>query len=174
VCSPLESAASLNFNMSEFICTNNFENCGNKVLERRFQTKSNGVVIHVMQCNKCGKYTANKIKKDGSNPPEIDWDLLYSSREATNNHFEAIKYGKTADTTTQQKVSAKDDYRNYLQSDEWKAKRQLIIERDKICQGCLVDKIDDVHHLTYKNVKNEFAFELIGLCRQCHSRLHQK
>jgi 5-methylcytosine-specific restriction endonuclease McrA len=171
---PLSTKLGEFLSMSEFICTNSFENCCKKVIERRFQTKSNGVVIHVMQCNKCGKYTSNKIKKDGSNVPELDFDLIRRNRDATNRHFEAIKYGKTLDTTTQQAVSAKDDYRIYLQSDEWKAKRRLIIERDKICQGCLGDKIDDVHHLTYENVKNEFAFELIGLCRDCHSRLHQK
>ena len=30
------------------------------------------------------------------------------------------------------------------------------------------------HHLTYENVGEEFLFELVALCSDCHERLHQK
>ena len=71
-------------------------------------------------------------------------------------------------------VTNKLSYENYLLCPEWKRKRQFIIERDKICQGCLDAPIHDVHHLTYANVGKEFMYELVGLCRECHSRCHKK
>ena len=71
-------------------------------------------------------------------------------------------------------VTNKLSYENYLLCPEWKRKRQFIIKRDKICQGCLDAPIHDVHHLTYANVGKEFMYELVGLCRECHSRCHKK
>jgi hypothetical protein len=68
----------------------------------------------------------------------------------------------------------KKNYKNYLLCPEWKKKRKFIIQRDKICQGCLDAPIHQVHHLTYRNVGNELMFELVGLCRECHSRCHQE
>jgi hypothetical protein len=68
----------------------------------------------------------------------------------------------------------KKNYKNYLLCPEWEKKRRLIIQRDKICQGCLDAPIHQVHHLTYRNVGNELMFELVGLCRECHSRCHQE
>jgi orotate phosphoribosyltransferase len=65
-------------------------------------------------------------------------------------------------------------YKNYLLCPEWEKKRKFIIQRDKNCQGCLDAPIHEVHHLTYKNVGNELMFELVGLCRECHSRCHQE
>lgn len=71
-------------------------------------------------------------------------------------------------------VTNKLSYENYLLCPEWKRKRRFIIERDKICQGCLDAPIHDVHHLTYAHVGKEFMYELVGLCRECHSRCHKK
>jgi 5-methylcytosine-specific restriction endonuclease McrA len=29
-----------------------------------------------------------------------------------------------------------------------------------------------VHHLTYQNAGNEFLWELVAICRECHARYH--
>jgi len=71
-------------------------------------------------------------------------------------------------------VYDKNSYKNYLLCPEWKRKRNFIIERDKICQGCLDAPIHEVHHLSYKHVGKELMFELVGLCRECHFRCHEK
>ena len=60
----------------------------------------------------------------------------------------------------------------YLKSPQWKKKRQLVIERDKVCQGCLSSPIEEIHHLSYKNWTDELFFQLVGLCRSCHQKLH--
>lgn len=61
----------------------------------------------------------------------------------------------------------------YLASDEWKWRRQMVLERDNyLCQGCLTNRATQVHHLTYKHWRNELLFELVSVCDGCHD--HEK
>jgi hypothetical protein len=61
----------------------------------------------------------------------------------------------------------------YLQSEEWKSKRLLVLERDKwICQSCKISKATEVHHLTYINLGNENLDDLISYCKKCHLSKH--
>lgn len=65
------------------------------------------------------------------------------------------------------------EYREYLASPEWKRRRQKVIDRAKgICEGCLTQGAEQVHHRTYAHFRNEFAFELLALCEDCHRRWH--
>jgi DnaB-like helicase N terminal domain len=64
-------------------------------------------------------------------------------------------------------------YQNYLRSDEWRAKRRLVMDRcGGLCEGCRNAPVSEVHHLTYEHVGDELLFELVGLCRECHQRVH--
>ena len=63
----------------------------------------------------------------------------------------------------------KEYYEPYLNSDEWKSKRDLVLKRDSfLCQSCLTSKATQVHHTTYKHVFNEPLFELVSICKPCH------
>lgn len=65
------------------------------------------------------------------------------------------------------------DYSEYLKSPAWREMRKLVLQRDNnICQGCLVKEATQVHHLTYDNVYNELAFQLISVCDECHNKIH--
>lgn len=65
-----------------------------------------------------------------------------------------------------------DWYNGYLQSDCWLKKRQLIFERDKHkCTRC-GDSADQVHHLTYERVGQEFYDDMTSLCLSCHTIEH--
>lgn len=69
----------------------------------------------------------------------------------------------------------KEQYHNYLTSDDWKAKRErrLAIDDNKCCV-CGSGDLLNVHHLTYKNVTNENVdTDLATLCRACHITLHR-
>lgn len=64
-------------------------------------------------------------------------------------------------------------YNAYLRSPEWKKKRDAVFQRDGgICQGCLEEPIENVHHTTYANLFDELLFQLIGLCETCHRKIH--
>jgi hypothetical protein len=63
-------------------------------------------------------------------------------------------------------------YEEYLNSPEWKLKRNIIMKRyNFVCQMCN-ETATDVHHITYRHVKNEYHFELVPLCRKCHENWH--
>jgi 5-methylcytosine-specific restriction endonuclease McrA len=64
-------------------------------------------------------------------------------------------------------------YDNYLLTDEWHRRRRLVLERDGgICQNCRAARATQAHHLSYRNVGNEFLWELIAVCDDCHVRCH--
>lgn len=66
-------------------------------------------------------------------------------------------------------------YNAYLKTKEWAAIRAKVLHRDNYkCQSCLVNKAVEVHHLTYYNVFEEHAFELVSVCSSCHARIHDK
>lgn len=64
-------------------------------------------------------------------------------------------------------------YQEYLRSEKWQAIRQRVLIRDRhLCQACLKNRAFEVHHLHYKNIYNEFMFDLVSVCTECHERLH--
>lgn len=66
-------------------------------------------------------------------------------------------------------------YKKYLNSAEWSERRTKVLKRcNEICEGCGENPATDVHHQTYDHVGYEFLFELLGLCRDCHARFHNK
>jgi 5-methylcytosine-specific restriction endonuclease McrA len=59
-------------------------------------------------------------------------------------------------------------------SSAWFDKRSLVIKRcNNVCEGCGLNDVNEVHHRHYDRVGYEFLFDLIGLCRECHDKLHR-
>ena len=66
-------------------------------------------------------------------------------------------------------------YADYLKSQQWADKRDRVLRRANYhCEGCAQRPATDVHHLTYEHVTQEFLFELVALCRECHARVHEQ
>ena len=65
-------------------------------------------------------------------------------------------------------------YQEYLYSEEWRERRNAVMERDG--WKCVVcgEEAQDVHHLTYERIFKEKLEDLIAVCRSCHSQLHSK
>lgn len=67
-----------------------------------------------------------------------------------------------------------EEYKQYLESDEWKVKREERLEKDgHRCVCCNSSDNLNVHHITYDRLKNESIYDLITLCRDCHEKLHK-
>ena len=60
----------------------------------------------------------------------------------------------------------------YLLSPKWKALRQLVIERDVVCQLTGDTTRLEVHHITYDNLGNEYLEDLVLLSRRAHQFVH--
>lgn len=66
-------------------------------------------------------------------------------------------------------------YTEYLNSDKWKLKRKKVLERDNhLCQACLTNRAEQIHHLTYNNIYDEPLYELISVCKICHIKIEQQ
>lgn len=65
----------------------------------------------------------------------------------------------------------KKDYNEYLDTDEWKYKRNKVIKRDNSLCLC-GEKSTVVHHKTYINVSQEKLSDLVSLCKNCHDGYH--
>lgn len=66
-----------------------------------------------------------------------------------------------------------ESYQTYLESDEWKKRRELALEAaGRHCQVCNGSDRLEVHHRTYARVRAELPEDLIVLCRECHGTFH--
>lgn len=66
-------------------------------------------------------------------------------------------------------------YQDYLQTPEWKAKRDEAVARDAgRCRLCYSSKDLQVHHRTYHRRGQEDLNDLTTLCRECHEAFHQR
>lgn len=65
-------------------------------------------------------------------------------------------------------------YYAYLKTEKWRSLRAKVKRRcGNTCEGCMDAAVDEIHHLTYANVGNEFLNELVGYCTMCHKRWHK-
>ena len=131
----------------------------------------NGNYLLRKQCKNCGESQSNGLKNNlVSNILELpDFDEnLYKIKEEYWREF----YHKKEVKKNQEKWN---EYQSYLQSDKWLLKRKKVLERDKhLCQACLTNKANQVHHLTYQNIYDEPLFELISVCPRCHDKIESK
>jgi len=68
----------------------------------------------------------------------------------------------------------RDYYRSYLQSDDWKRKRYVVLKRDNWrCVYCGA-RATAVHHLKYAkyNIGKEPIEWLVSVCQDCHKSQH--
>ena len=66
------------------------------------------------------------------------------------------------------------EYQNYLKSFDWRIKRVAFINASPFCRACGSNKNLCVHHLSYKNLFNETAEDVVVLCEVCHKKVHKK
>ena len=65
------------------------------------------------------------------------------------------------------------EYREYLLTPEWYARRGYVMMRDEGECGMCGAPARDVHHLTYARIFREFPSDLMALCRACHDEIHK-
>lgn len=65
-------------------------------------------------------------------------------------------------------------YYKYINSSKWRILRwKVIAKAGGICEHCKLANIEEIHHLTYKRFGNEHLSDLIGLCSDCHAKVHK-
>ncbi len=67
----------------------------------------------------------------------------------------------------------KDNYLEYLTTQEWRTKADASKARDDYtCKRCGSKKYLQTHHITYKRLYNERDEDLTTLCNDCHKYVH--
>lgn len=67
----------------------------------------------------------------------------------------------------------KEAYLIYLNSPEWKAKREQILKRrGNKCRACKSTENLHLHHITYARLGFELPKDLVILCKICHEKVH--
>lgn len=66
----------------------------------------------------------------------------------------------------------RNEYKEYLHSEEWERLRDYVIGLHPICEKCNVAKSKEVHHLQYKNIVDVSPIDLIAVCHECHKDIH--
>jgi len=121
------------------------------------------------QCLSCGDSIRQSSKRkhpEWENYPEFDYEL----RERIKNE----RWRGIISAPPVEELDEGFDYREYLQSTEWKNLRKLVFKRcNNVCEGCGTAPTRQVHHLTYARIGNEFLFDLVGVCAPCHRRIHE-
>jgi len=147
--------------------------CLNK--ERRRFICSNGSAQIRLQCISCGK-TSQPVKREENDDKlsEVDYDMWRNMYDLLQKQETALNIEKHEQEQAHQKEERQKEYSEYLQSSRWHEIRAKVLERDNhLCQGCLMKRASQVHHMTYENIYNELCFQLVSLCRECHEKTHE-
>ena len=69
----------------------------------------------------------------------------------------------------------KQEYVEYLQSEEWKERRKELMEQaDWTCSKCGA-KATQLHHISYANIGDEMLDDdVVAVCNDCHKEIHGK
>ena len=131
------------------------------------------------QCADCGRLLAGARRHSlaGRNTPWVDLGGL-KLREQKRQEALRVQQEEWEERRRQYEADRqahRERYRAYLLTPQWREKRELVIRHaDGLCQGCGIQPAEQVHHLTYQNIGNEFLWELRAVCKDCHERVHSE
>ena len=149
---------------------------------------SNGTRQAIHQCLRCGERIGGPqafatLKKPVDQLPPWDESLREAWRKQRERHYQAWRTRKDEDYQVARSTESAQwwaRYNEYLQSDEWRAKRRAVMERARgVCEGCRSARATQVHHLTYQHAGHvvpggELLWELVAVCDDCHDRAHMR
>ncbi|MGD9657382.1 MAG: HNH endonuclease [Methylocystis sp.] len=150
--------------------------CKHEHAEVRLRLVRGGARQVFNQCTTCGETLGSAIKKTAVpvELPAFDESLLDKFMEEKNADFRRIAK-KHYLLQKKREASNQKEYDAYLRTKKWTEKRRKVIERaGGLCEGCRERPPEDVHHLSYDHICDEFLFELVALCRPCHEKIHGK
>lgn len=146
------------------------EPCQHMSTEFRFKSAGNCGVQLRKQCIACGAAVGAAVSQQGRDLSRIPaWDEVAHAR------YLQEESQRRENWAAEKNQAFWEWYNGYLISDEWKARRALVMKRaEGWCEGCREQSATMVHHLSYAHVGDEFLWELVAICSGCHDRAHAK
>ena len=148
-------------------CTHIFIPC-------RWET-SNSVQRAALMCTVCGYKETNGVKKaDYPNFAALPWydESIKNGVRDYENRLRDWLQEQHEKRRTEQDANWFKKHTAYLRSPEWAERRANVLRRDGyICQACLQNPANQVHHLSYDHWGHEPLFDLTSVCKPCHNKL---
>lgn len=123
------------------------------------------------QCRKCGKGVGKLVKSAGVFE---QWD--YDLEKRVEDEFKAAveKWQSSITFDDHARPGFWESYNTYLQSDVWRVKRGLVMQRaNGVCECCGQHRAKQVHHLEYPQIfGHEPLWTLRAVCLACHEIIH--
>ncbi|XBQ15175.1 MAG: hypothetical protein ABL308_09425 [Oceanicaulis sp.] len=155
--------------------------CDHPRTELRQGLNRGGSKVVRQQCLVCGELRGNPVKQspDTQHLNEFDealraaYQAEYDARQdEVRRRYVALQASRWKGRS-EGKTYFQQAHDSYLASPDWAERRRLVMERaNSLCEGCRKERATEVHHLTYRNWREEFLFELVALCGHCHDRYH--
>jgi hypothetical protein len=134
-------------------------------------------VIPIIRLSEFGILKGEEIT--GSNyPDKMQLENKFTSVNSV--YYEKVKEISEEIRAEYQKLQSyeptyRERYYEYLNSEEWKKIRSEVLERDAYrCQITGAGYDLQVHHIHYNNIGNEDISDLITLCGEAHSIIHNE
>lgn len=143
------------------------KSCEGTTSELRRRVLANGAIQIVYQCLTCGRSASNPLAK--STVPNHErlpaWD------ESLADQYDQVR----VELRQEQRAEWFEEHDAYLRTPKWRSKRAAVMRRaNGVCEGCADHQATQVHHLTYEHWQEEFLWELVAICDDCHERAHAK
>jgi len=153
--------------MKEFACTHPDSAV-------RKNVKSNGAVNYYRQCLSCGENLEHLRQNDlsadvkaSAQPLDRELRREWWIRQTT---IWKMFYDAARKEEHDQFTKLREEY---MRTPQWRSIRVKVFSRcDNWCEGCGDAPATEVHHLTYDRLGAEMLFDLVGVCRSCHERIH--
>jgi hypothetical protein len=148
--------------------------CEHAPLRLVVRITSNGRKQFLRQCQRCGKKTTSSLRYADLTPaemaaaPPLDDEL---EKTWVNRRWER-RTELYQEAVQEEKQAWWERYEAYLETPKWQLKSGRVCERDKLCQACLSRPAVQAHHKDYRHVGDEPLFDLVGVCLECHRKLH--
>jgi signal transduction protein with GAF and PtsI domain len=126
------------------------------------------------QCIDCGRLLPRSLAHALATTDTPDVDVERAMTAVENERQQWAQRGQEfAERRAREHEEWWEKYSHYLQTPEWGNRRKLVFDRaGNICEGCREHRATQVHHLSYDHVTDEFCWELVAICDECHRRLH--
>lgn len=162
--------------------------CDNPSLHRVRLVTAGGTIQVRDQCTSCGNVKGNSLggytKEAREKLPILD-ESARKRRSTDYSELYVAFYRVINEKRERLRLSRRDqikenwfkDYNRYLNSPEWRSKREKVLKRDNHrCQCCLENYATQVHHKSYEFVDlagSEPCFDLVSVCTPCHDKIEE-
>lgn len=144
--------------------------CEGQHFDLRKRVLGNGGVQFVQQCMTCGRAGSQPMSRASLGSRA---DKLHLFDEALIKQWEERGTAKRTAEKKAEKDAWLKEHGAYLRTGQWRSLRDAVMARSRsLCEGCGLARATQVHHLTYEHWRQEFLWELVAVCDDCHNRVH--